>query len=369
VKGLILAGGAGTRLRPITHTSAKQLVPIANKPILFYGIEDMVEAGIKQIGIIVGSTGDEVIAAVGDGSRWGVDITYVPQEAPLGLAHCVLIGHDFLGDDDFVMYLGDNMLQQGLAGFTDRFEQARTEAATLRLGDEVSAVPAAQILLARVDDPRQFGVAELADDGDVVRLVEKPADPPSDLALVGVYLFDHHVHDAVAAIEPSWRGELEITDAIQWLIDHGHRVNHEVLDGWWIDTGKKDPLLACNRLVLESLQARIEGSVDAASAIEGRVIIERGAEIVNSRVLGPAIIGEGTRIENSYVGPFTSVASECVIVDSELEHSVVLTRSRIVDVPRLTDSLIGREVELTRSTRRPRALRLMLGDNSAVELH
>jgi glucose-1-phosphate thymidylyltransferase len=369
VKGLILAGGAGTRLRPITHTSAKQLVPIANKPILFYGIDDMVEAGIKEIGIIVGSTSDEVIAAVGDGSRWGVDITYIFQEAPLGLAHCVLIARDFLGDDDFVMYLGDNMLQQGLAAFTDRFEQARTDAARLRLGDDGSSVPAAQILLAKVDDPRQFGVAELADDGEVLRLVEKPTDPPSNLALVGVYLFDRHVHDAVAAIEPSWRGELEITDAIQWLIDHGHRVNHEVLEGWWIDTGKKDPLLQCNRLVLESLEPRVEGSVDAASAIEGRVIIEHGAEIVNSRVLGPAIIGSGTRIENSYVGPFTSVASDCVIVDSELEHSVVLSRSRIIDVPRLTDSLIGREVELTRSTRRPRALRLMLGDNSAVELH
>ena len=369
MKGLILAGGAGTRLRPITHTSAKQLVPIANKPILFYGIEDMVEAGIKEIGIIVGATGPEVMEAVGDGSRWGIDVTYITQDEPLGLAHCVLIARDFLADDDFVMYLGDNMLQQGLAGFTDRFERARTDAATLRLGDDGSSVPAAQILLAKVDDPRQFGVAELADDGDVLRLVEKPTEPPSDLALVGVYLFDRHVHDAVAAIEPSWRGELEITDAIQWLIDHGHRVNHEVLDGWWIDTGKKDPLLECNRLVLESLQARIEGSVDAASAIEGRVIIERGAEIVNSRVLGPAIIGEGTRIENSYVGPFTSVAADCVIVDSELEHSVVLSRSRIADVPRLTDSLIGREVELTRSTRRPRALRLMLGDNSVVELH
>jgi glucose-1-phosphate thymidylyltransferase len=329
----------------------------------------MVEAGIKEIGIIVGSTRDEVIAAVGDGSRWGVDITYIPQEAPLGLAHCVVIARDFLGDDDFVMYLGDNMLQQGLAGFTDRFEMARTTAATLRLGDDGSSVPAAQILLAKVDDPRQFGVAELADDGEVLRLVEKPSEPPSDLALVGVYLFDHNIHDAVAAIEPSWRGELEITDAIQWLIDHGHRVNHEVLDGWWIDTGKKDPLLECNRLVLETLEPRVEGSVDGASSIEGRVIIERGAEIVNSRVLGPAIIGSGTRIENSYVGPFTSVAADCVIVDSELEHSVVLSRSRIVDVPRLTDSLIGREVELTRSTRRPRALRLMLGDNSAVELH
>jgi glucose-1-phosphate thymidylyltransferase len=358
MKGLILAGGAGTRLRPITHTSAKQLVPIANKPILFYGIEDMVEAGIKEIGIIVGTTRDEVMAAVGDGSRWGVDITYIPQDEPLGLAHCVLISREFLADDDFVMYLGDNMLQQGLAGFTDRFEAARNGTA-----------PAAQILLAKVDDPRQFGVAELADEGEVVRLVEKPVDPPSDLALVGVYLFDRRVHDAVAAVEPSWRGELEITDAIQWLIDHGHRVNHEVLEGWWIDTGKKDPLLQCNRLVLETLEPRVEGSVDAASAIEGRVVIEPGAEIVNSRILGPAIVGSGTRVVNSYIGPFSSVAPDCEIVDSELEHSVVLARSRIVDVPRLTDSLIGREVELTRSTRRPRALRLMLGDHSVVELH
>jgi len=358
MKGLILAGGAGTRLRPITHTSAKQLVPIANKPILFYGIEDMVEAGIKEIGIIVGTTRDEVMAAVGDGSRWGVDITYIPQDEPRGLAHCVLISREFLADDDFVMYLGDNMLQQGLPGFTDRFEAARNGTA-----------PAAQILLAKVDDPRQFGVAELADEGEVVRLVEKPVDPPSDLALVGVYLFDRRVHDAVAAVEPSWRGELEITDAIQWLIDHGHRVNHEVLEGWWIDTGKKDPLLQCNRLVLETLEARVEGSVDAASAIEGRVVIEPGAEIVNSRILGPAIVGSGTRVVNSYIGPFSSVAPDCEIVDSELEHSVVLARSRIVDVPRLTDSLIGREVELTRSTRRPRALRLMLGDHSVVELH
>jgi glucose-1-phosphate thymidylyltransferase len=369
VKGLILAGGAGTRLRPITHTSAKQLVPIANKPILFYGIEDMVEAGIKEIGIIVGTARDEIVAAVGDGSRWGVDVTYIPQDEPLGLAHCVLIARDFLGDDDFVMYLGDNMLQEGLVEFADRFEAARTQATAPRLGEVGAAPPAAQILLARVDDPRQFGVAALGDDGEVVRLVEKPAEPPSDLALVGVYLFDRHVHEAVAAIEPSWRGELEITDAIQWLIDHGHRVNHEVLRGWWIDTGKKDPLLQCNRLVLETLEPRIDGTVDAASAVEGRVVVEAGAEIVNSRILGPAIIGTGTRVENSYVGPFSSVASDCEIVDSELEHSVVLTRSHIVDVPRLTDSLIGRDVELTRSTRRPRALRLMLGDHSVVELH
>jgi glucose-1-phosphate thymidylyltransferase len=369
VKGLILSGGAGTRLRPITHTSAKQLVPIANKPILFYGIDDMVEAGIKEIGIVVGQTGDEIREAVGDGSRWGVDITYIPQDAPLGLAHCVLIARDFLGDDDFVMYLGDNMLQQGLSGFTERFEAARHAASSPRLGEDSVALPSAQILLAKVDDPRQFGVAELGPDGEVLRLVEKPDVPPSDLALVGVYLFDKHILDAVDAIEPSWRGELEITDAIQWLIDTGRRVNHEVLEGWWIDTGKKDPLLACNRLVLETLESRIDGEVDAASSIEGRVVVEAGATVTNSRILGPAIIGTGSRVANSYVGPFSSIANDVEILDSELEHSVVLSQSRIVDVPHLTDSLVGRNAEVIRSERRPRALRLMLGDHSVVELH
>jgi glucose-1-phosphate thymidylyltransferase len=369
VKGLILSGGAGTRLRPITHTSAKQLVPIANKPILFYGIEDMVAAGIKEIGIIVGSTGEEVREAVGDGSRWDVQVSYIPQDEPLGLAHCVLIAEKFLGEDDFVMYLGDNMLQQGLVNFTKRFEADQARSALPRLGEEGLVAPAAQILLAKVDDPRQFGVAEIGPDGEVVRLVEKPAEPPSDLALVGVYLFDRHIQEGVRAIKPSWRGELEITDAIQWLIDQGHRVNHEVLEGWWIDTGKKDPLLRCNRLVLETLEPRVHGSVDGKSAIEGRVVIEEGAEVVNSRILGPAIIGERTKIVNSYVGPFSSIAADCEVIDAELEHSVVLQRSRIVDVPRLTDSLIGREVEVTRSDLRPHAMRLMLGDHSVVELH
>jgi glucose-1-phosphate thymidylyltransferase len=368
VKGLILSGGAGTRLRPITHTSAKQLVPIANKPILFYGIEDMADAGIKEIGIIVGSTRDEIMEAVGDGSRWDVQVTYISQDEPLGLAHCVLIAQDFLGDEDFVMYLGDNMLQQGLVEFTRRFEAHKVRSAVPRLGDGEAKAPAAQILLARVDDPRQFGVAELAADGEVVRLVEKPQNPPSNLALVGVYLFDRHIHEAVRSIQPSWRDELEITDAIQWLIDHGHRVNHEVLEGWWIDTGKKDPLLQCNRLVLETLDPRIDGAIDAASAVEGRVVVEAGAEVINSRILGPAIIGAGTKVINSYVGPFSSVAADCLIRDAELEHSVVLQRSSIVDVPRLTDSLVGRDVEVSRSDRRPRALRLMLGDHSVVEL-
>jgi len=362
MKGLILSGGAGTRLRPITHTSAKQLVPIANKPILFYGIESMKAAGITDIGIVVGDTRNEIIAAVGDGSRFGVRVTYIPQDAPLGLAHCVLIARDFLGDDDFVMYLGDNMLEQGLGQFVERF-------AAEREGSLWAHAPAvAQILLKEVPNPTAFGVAAVGDDGRVVRLVEKPKDPPSNLALVGVYLFTSRIHDAVAAIEPSPRGELEITDAIQWLIDQGDGVRHEILRGWWIDTGKKDPLLECNRMVLDTLEAKVAGDVDAESIVEGRVVIEDGAELVNSRVRGPAIIGAGSRIVNSYIGPYSSIAQGCEIVDSDLEHSVVLERSRIIGVRRLTDSLIGRDVEVLRSLARPAATRMMLGDDSRVEL-
>lgn len=362
MKGLILSGGAGTRLRPITHTSAKQLVPIANKPILFFGIEAMAAAGITEIGIIIGDTGAEVRDAVGDGSAFGVEVTYIPQDAPLGLAHCVLIADEFLGDDDFVMYLGDNMLEQGLTGFVDRFEAAR-------LGESGGVEAAAQILLAEVDDPSAFGVAELsADQSSVLRLVEKPADPPSNLALVGVYLFDRHIHEAVRAIEPSARGELEITDAIQWLIDHGHAVRHEVLSGWWIDTGKKDPLLECNRLVLDVLEPRNDGTIDATSRVEGKVVIEPGAVIENSTLRGPLIIGPGAHIENSYIGPFSSVAGDCHIVDSELDHSVVLSGSRIVGMARIVDSLIGRNTLVQRSGRRPQATRLMVGDDSTVEV-
>ncbi len=383
VKGLILSGGAGTRLRPITHTSAKQLVPVANKPILFYGIEDMAAAGITDVGIIVGDTATEIMAAVGDGSRFGVRVTYLHQDAPLGLAHCVLIAGDFLGDDDFVMYLGDNMLEQGLAGFVDRFLADRQAAGELRF-DLVPAVvggtvapanrvappraPAAKILLCPVPDPQRFGVAEIDATGRVVRLVEKPADPPSDLALVGVYLFTGAIHEAVAAIEASPRGELEITDAVQWLIDQGHVVDHEVLAGWWLDTGKKDPLLESNRRVLELLDARCDGDVDADSTVDGRVVIEAGASIVRSQVRGPAIIGADTLVVDSYIGPFTAIAEGCEIHGSEVEQSVVLARSRIVGVPRLTDSLIGRDVEVVRSGRRPVATRLMVGDHCTVDL-
>lgn len=367
VKGLILSGGAGTRLRPITHTSAKQLVPVANKPILFYGIEDMVEAGITEIGIITGETGPEVVEAVGDGSRFGASVTYIPQEEPLGLAHCVLIARDFLGDDDFVMYLGDNMLQQGLVDFVARFEEDRARSSEPTLEGHTDP-PAAQILLCPVPDPHRFGVADVDEEGHVVALVEKPEDPPSNLALVGVYLFTPAIHEAVASITPSDRGELEITDAIQWLIDHGHRVRHDRVEGWWLDTGKKDPLLESNRRVLEVIEPRVDGELDETSHVDGRVVVEEGAVLVNSQVRGPAIIGAGTRLEDSYIGPFTAIASDCVVSGSEVEHSVVLERSRILDVPRLTDSLIGRDTEVRRSGARPHATRLMIGDHCSIDI-
>ncbi len=363
VKGLILAGGAGTRLRPITHTSAKQLVPVANKPILFYGIEDMVAAGITDIGIITGETGPEVRKAVGDGSQFGATITYIPQDEPLGLAHCVLVARDFLGDDDFVMYLGDNMLQQGLEQFVETFIEDHKLA--VADGAETSA---AQILLCPVPDPHRFGVAALDESGHVTELVEKPENPPSDLALVGVYLFTKAIHEAVDSIEPSPRGELEITDAIQWLIDHGRRVRHDRLEGWWLDTGKKDPLLESNRRVLEDIEARLEGEVDDASSVDGRVIIEAGAKVINSQIRGPVAIAAGVTIEDSYIGPFTAVAEGCTISGSEVENSVILDGSVIRDVPRLIDSLIGRETEIRRSGSRPAATRLMIGDHCSLDL-
>ncbi|CAB4890918.1 unannotated protein [freshwater metagenome] len=358
MKALILAGGAGTRLRPITHTSAKQLVPVANKPILFYGIEAMAAAGITEIGIIVGDTRVEVMAAVGDGAQFGVHVTYIPQDQPLGLAHCVLIAHPFLGDDDFVMYLGDNLLEQDLSAFVSAFEEARG----------ASSPPTAQILLKKVPDPHRFGIATLDAQGNVVHLVEKPADPPSDLALVGVYLFDKTIHTAVASIEPSPRGELEITDAIQWLIDQGYRVRCELLTGWWIDTGKLTPLLEANRLLLEKIALRIDGTVDDASIIDGRVIIEAGAVVTNSTIRGPVAIAAGARITDSFIGPFTAIGVDCEVTNSEVEHSVIMTRSTITDIPRLEDSLIGKEAVVARTQRRPRALRLMVGDHCQIDL-
>jgi glucose-1-phosphate thymidylyltransferase len=354
VKALVLSGGAGTRLRPITHTSAKQLVPVANKPILEFGLEAIRDAGVTDVGIIVGETQDEIRAHVGDGSRFGITVTYIHQPEPLGLAHAVLTAADYLGDDDFVMYLGDNLIAGGI---TDFVEQFRREPA------------AAQILLARVRDPERFGVAELdADSGQVVRLVEKPKEPVSDLALVGVYLFSARILEASRAIEPSGRGELEITDAIQWLIDAGDTVQSTIVTGWWKDTGKLYDMLEANRIVLDSLEPRVAGTLDADSEVQGRVVIEEGAELINSHVRGPAIIGKDTRLVNTFVGPYTSIYHSCEISDTEIEHSIVLEESVIRDISRIEDSLIGKQVTVAQEPRKPKAYRLMLGDHSRIGL-
>ena len=354
MKGLILSGGAGTRLRPITHTSAKQLVPIANKPILFYGVEAMARAGIREIGIVVGHTESEIREAVGDGSTWDVEVTYLPQEAPLGLAHAVLIAHDFLGDEPFVMYLGDNMLEQDLGQFVDGFTGG------------IASGPSARILLKKVPNPRMFGVAEMDGSGAISRLVEKPDEPLSDLALVGVYLFGSKIHEAVRSITPSERGELEITDAIQWLIDRGDVVDHHELHGWWIDTGKKDPLLECNQLVLESLSTSITGSIEGSSTIDGEVVIGAGARIVDSHLRGPLVVGEDTVVEGSELGPFASIGDRCEVRGSCIRHSVLLDGVRVSNLTDLTRSLIGREavVEGPSST----TVQLMVGDHSVVSL-
>ncbi len=351
MKGLILSGGRGTRLRPLTYTSAKQLVPVANKPVLFYGIESLAAAGIRDIGIVVGETHLEIRAAVGDGGAWGVRVTYITQDAPRGLAHAVLISEPFIGNDSFVMYLGDNLLNKGIARFVDEF---------------VREQPAAQILLARVTDPQKFGVAELAD-GRVVRLVEKPTQPKSNLALVGVYMFSPAVFDAVKSISPSFRNELEITDAIQALIDRGLDVRPHVVDGWWKDTGKLEDMLEANRLILETIDRRIDGIVDAESRVEGRVIIEPGASVEHSVIRGPVIVGARARIVNAFIGPFTSIMNDAEVRDSEIEHSILLEGSSVSNLAnRVEDSLIGKNVRIYRLPVKPSAYRFMLGDNSEV---
>jgi glucose-1-phosphate thymidylyltransferase len=353
MRALILSGGRGTRLRPITHTSAKQLVPIANKPILFYAMEAVAEAGIREVGVVVGETKREIKEAAGDGSRWGLLVTYIEQEAPLGLAHAVKIARAYLRDEPFVMYLGDNLVKDGIRSLVEEFLSLR---------------PNSQILLAKVRDPQRFGVAELRD-GRVVSLEEKPAHPKSDLALVGVYMFDKTIFEAVDAIRPSRRGELEITDAIQYLIDKGYHVHPHVINGWWKDTGKLEDILEANRIMLEGVTPRVEGDVDEASQLIGKVVVERGATITASTIRGPVIIGERSSIINSYVGPFTSIYHDALVRNSEIEHSIILEHSRIIDIAgRVEDSLIGKNVEVFRSDDKPRAYRLMLGDSSQVGL-
>jgi len=352
MKALILSGGKGTRLRPITHTSAKQLLPVANKPILFYGIEAVKEAGIKEVGIVVGETKNEIKNAVGRGKKWGINVTYIEQDKPLGLAHAVKISQDFIGNDNFVMYLGDNLIKDGITSLVKEFEKTK---------------PNAQILLARVPHPEQFGVVELRG-GKVLRLVEKPKKPKSDLALVGVYMFDKNIFKAVNNIKPSWRNELEITDAIQYLIDHNFTVRPHIITGWWKDTGKLEDILEANRIILDDLKKQVKGKVDKESELFGKVRIEKGAEVRKSVIRGPVIIGENSRIVNSYIGPFTSVYFKVTIENSEVEHSIILENSKIRDIKRIEDSLVGQNVEILKSKAKPSAYRIMVGDSSRVEV-
>jgi glucose-1-phosphate thymidylyltransferase len=351
LKGLILSGGKGTRLRPITHTSAKQLVPVANKPVLFYGIEAMAAAGIREVGIIIApETGAEIREAAGDGSRFGVAISYIEQDEPLGLAHAVLTAAQFLGDAPFVMYLGDNLLQGGIEGLVAAFRDN---------------APEALILLTAVPDPENYGVAEL-DAGQVVRLVEKPAQPATDLALVGVYMFTPAIHDAARAIAPSARGELEITDAIQHLVDGGCRVEPHIVKGWWKDTGRLEDMLEANRLVLDTIESRVEGEL-VDSQIGGRVVVEPGARLERTSIRGPAIVGAGARLVDAYIGPYTAIGEGCVIERSEVEHSILLAGSSVRGLNgRMESSLLGRNVSVVRDDRQPRAYRFMVGDNSEI---
>jgi glucose-1-phosphate thymidylyltransferase len=351
LKGLILSGGKGTRLRPITHTSAKQLVPVANRPVLFYAIQAMADAGISEVGIIIApETGDEIRAAAGDGERFGVALTYIVQDEPAGLAHAVLTAEPFLGDSPFVMYLGDNLLQGGIEDLVQAFHDH---------------APDALILLTPVPDPEHYGVAELRE-GAVVRLVEKPPEPKTNLALVGVYMFTSAIHAAAKAIEPSPRGELEITDAIQFLVDDGMRVEPHVVRGWWKDTGRLEDMLAANRLVLDTIQTRVEGEL-IDSQVDGRVVIEPGARLERSVVRGPAIIGAGANLVDCYVGPYTAIGDGCTIERAEVEHSILLAGSAVHHLNgRMESSLLGRNVRIGRDEHQPRAYRFLVGDNSEI---
>ena len=351
MRALVLSGGEGSRLRPLTHTNAKQLIPIANVPILFHVLGSIRDAGITEVGIVVGQTVDEVVAAVGDGSAFGLRVTYLPQDAPLGLAHAVLVARDFVKGEPFVMYLGDNVVLEGIAGFVAGFERHH---------------PDAQIFLAKVPEPERFGVVEL--DGErVVRLVEKPREHLSDLALVGVYLFDDQIIEACESLGPSWRGELEITEAIQWLVDRGKNVRAEMLSGWWKDTGRPEDLLEANRMMLSVLEPRREGEVDDASTLDGAIGVEPGAKVVRSRIIGPAIVGANALVEDSAIGPNVALSAGCVVTSSVVVDSIVMEGSKILGVSGLAGSVIGRGVEV-RNSGQDGVRRLVVGDHSQVEI-
>jgi glucose-1-phosphate thymidylyltransferase len=351
MRALVLSGGEGSRLRPITHTNAKQLIPVAGTPILFHALASIAEAGITEVGIVIGATGDEVRAAVGDGSRWGLTVTYLEQEAPLGLAHAVLTARAFVTGEPFLMYLGDNVLLEGVARFVEEFDRTR---------------PDAQIFLARVPEPERFGVAVLEGDR-VVRLVEKPKEYVSDLALVGVYLFDDSILEAADSLVPSWRGELEITEAIQWLVDHGRNVRAQMVEGWWKDTGKPGDLLEANRMMLSVRTPSIQGDVDAATSVEGTVVVAPGAKVMRSVLRGPIVIGPDSIVEGSTIGPDVSIERGCRIERSSIEDSIVMEGCQIDGVRGIAGSILGRSAEVRHSGTEG-VHRLIVGDQSRVEV-
>lgn len=355
LKGLILSGGRGTRLRPLTHTAAKQLVPVANRPILFHVLDNLKNAAVTDVGIVISpETGSAIRDAVGDGGAWGMRVEYITQSEPLGLAHAVKIAQPYLAGDSFVMYLGDNLIGSGIESYREEFEKSDA---------------AASILLKEVDNPSSFGIAEVDEHHRVLRLVEKPKEPRSNLALVGIYFFTPKIHDAIGKISPSWRGELEITDAIQALLsDGGHVLSHRI-NSWWLDTGKKDDLLTANTVVLDEwVQRNIAGEIDQQSQVAGRVQLGKGSRIVNSTVRGPAVIGDDVWLENSFVGPFTSIGNGCRIISSVLEHCLLLEGARVEFVDRLEDSLLGKNSAVVRNQNSHQAYRLMIGDDSEVSL-
>ncbi|MDH4212135.1 MAG: glucose-1-phosphate thymidylyltransferase [candidate division WOR-3 bacterium] len=353
MKGLILSGGFGTRLRPLTYTGAKQLIPIANRPIIYYGIESLVRVGIKNIGIVVGDTREEVVNTVGNGEGWGIKIEYLPQESPLGLAHAIKIAREFLGTEPFMMYLGDNILKDNLIDVVKQFEKNQ---------------PNALILLTEVNNPQEFGVAVVDDQGRVKKLIEKPKEPPSNLALVGIYLFDKEIHNAIEHIQPSWRNELEITDAIQWLLDNGYRVEAQTVKGWWKDTGKPEDIIEANLLILQDIEPDNKGEV-IDSTLNGRIVIGKGAVIEKSIIRGPAIIGENSKLYRAYVGPFSSIGANVTIENSEVECSVIMDGATICNLEnRIDRSILGRNVVINQINESPRTHKFILGDQSYVQI-
>jgi glucose-1-phosphate thymidylyltransferase len=353
VKALVLAGGTGTRLRPFSHSTPKQLVPVANEPVLFHGLKALRAAGVTEVGVIVSTPGTAIRSAVGDGSSFGLDVHYLPQDAPRGLAHCVMIARDFLGDDDFAMFLGDNVFAGGLGAPMEEFRTHK---------------PAAQLVVTKVANPSEYGVAELDPTGRVEALVEKPVRPRSNLAVTGVYFFTAVVHEAVADIRPSWRNELEITDALQWLVERGHTVRAHPYGGYWKDTGNVTDMLECNRVLLEDITPAVRGTVDPLTQISGSVLIEAGASVEGSRIDGPVIIGAGAQVTDSYVGPYTSIGSGCVLRNAGVEDSILLDRSAIHGVRSVKGSLIGRAADVSLGRQELRAHRLIMGDDSRVEV-